>query len=96
MLYVDNARIPFQHMKMSHLMADTPKELQDAETSLGIPKGSIQNPGQPNEHLDISHTKRREAITLLAANEVSSRQLVRMVQAKRAKIAAEERPDQTT
>ena len=75
-------------MKMSHLMADSSKELQDAETRLGIPRGSIQNPGQPNEHLDISQTKRREAITLLGANDVSSRQLVRMVQARRAKMAA--------
>ena len=91
MLYVDNARIPFRHMKMSHLMADSSKELQDAETRLGLPGGSIQNPGQPNSKRTpghLSQTKRREAITLLGANDVSSRQLVRMVQARRAKMAA--------
>ena len=44
MLYVDHARLPSRRMLMSHLVADTPEELLEAETALGIPQGSIQYP----------------------------------------------------
>lgn len=83
MLYVDDARNPFRSMLMSHLMADTPQELQRAEALLGIPPGSIQHPGTPNEHLDVSQTKRQQAIGQLGAIPVTQRQMVYLRRQKR-------------
>ena len=83
MLYVDDARNPFRHMVMSHMMADTSEELAQAERDLGIPPGSIQHPGEPSEHLDVSQTKRREAVQKLGAKEISSRDMVRIIQKRR-------------
>lgn len=83
MLYVDDAKMPFRHMIMSHMMADTPEELRQAERDLGIPEGSVQHPGEPSEHLDVSQTKRTEDIRRLGAKEISSRDMVRIIQARR-------------
>ena len=83
MLYVDDARNPFRHMIMSHLMADTPQELQEAERLLDIPPGSIQHPGTANEHLDISQTKRTTAINNLGAVPVTQYQMVYLRRQKR-------------
>ena len=82
MLYVDHVRIPFRGMLMSHLVADTPEELLTAQTSLSIPKGSIQYPGTWKEHLDVSESKRTLAIRM-GAQPISGRQLVQITRTKR-------------
>lgn len=82
-LYVDHARIQYRGMRMSHMLADTPAELQEAERALGIPVGSIQYQDTPKEHLDISESKRDQAIHDMGAIEVSSKTLVRMIQRRR-------------
>ena len=64
MLYVDSMRMPFGRMLMSHMIADTPQELAEAEKTLGLPKGSIQYPSTWKEHLDVSQSKRAEAIKM--------------------------------
>ena len=61
MLYVDHARIPYGRMLMSHLMADTPEELREMAGKLKMERW-IQHPGTPKEHLDVSESKREEAI----------------------------------
>ena len=81
-IYVDHARIPYRQMLMSHLMADTPEELRQAERSLGLPSGSVQHPGSPKEHLDVSESKRTLAISQ-GAIPVSSKFLVTMVRTRR-------------
>ena len=63
MLYVDHARIPFGRMLMSHLIADTPKELHEAAHLLELER-HIQHPGTPKEHLDVSETKRAQQSAL--------------------------------
>ena len=83
-LYVDHVRIPYRGMLMNHMLSDTTAELQKAERALGIPAGSIQYQDTPKEHLDISESKRNQAIREMAAIEVSSKTLVRMIQKKRA------------
>ena len=82
MLYVDHMRFPFQRMLMNHLIADTHEELEQAIIDLGLPRGIIQHPGEPKEHLDVSESKRALAIRL-GARPITSRELVEMVQRRR-------------
>ena len=83
MLYVDHLRVPFGRMLMSHLVADTQEELRDAARRLGLHQ-YIQYPSYPSgrkEHLDLSESKRIEAIRM-GAKEVTAREIVRIQQAK--------------
>ena len=81
MLYVDHARIPYGRMLMSHLMADTPQELREMAGKLKMERW-IQYPGTPKEHLDVSESKRTEAIRMGAAS-VTGRQLAAIIRCKR-------------
>ena len=89
MVYVDNMRIPFGRMRMSHLMADTPEELRETAEKLGLAR-YIQRPGTPKEHLDVSDSKRKEALRM-GAVPMDSRQMVQIVQNKRDARAETER-----
>lgn len=82
MLYVDHARIRFRRMLMSHLVADSPDELLQAQTDLGIPDGSIQYPGTWKEHLDVSESKRTLAVRM-GAKEITGRELVEITRKKK-------------
>ena len=81
MVYVDHARIPYGRMLMSHLMADTPEELREIAGKLKI-EDYIQYTGTPKEHLDVSESKRTEAIRMGAAS-VTGRQLAAIIRSKR-------------
>ena len=81
MLYVDHVRIPFGRMLMNHLMANTPEELREAAEQLGL-SAYIQHPGTEKEHLDVSETKRQEALAM-GARPVTGREIVGLVRAKR-------------
>ena len=82
MLYVDHAQIPYKHMFMSHLMADSSEELLQATRKLGLPPWYIQEPGTPKEHMDVGDGKRQDAIAM-GAIEVTSRDLVRLIRKRR-------------
>ena len=84
MLHVDHAARPMGRMRMSHLMADSRAELERTRLALGLPSTAVHHAGEPTEHLDVSESKRNEAIRRLGAQEVSSRDLVRRVQRRRA------------
>ena len=81
MIYVDRMKMPFGRMLMSHLMADTPEELREMAEKLGLER-HIQHPGTPKEHLDVSQSKRAEALRL-GAVEMDGRKMVELVQARR-------------
>ena len=66
---------------MSHLMADTPEELREMAAKLGLSR-YIQHAGDPKEHLDVSISKRLEALGL-GAIPMTSRQIVHIVRVKR-------------
>ena len=83
MIYVDNYRANFGRMKMSHLTADSPEELEEARIALGIPPTGIHNRGLPGEHLDVSESKRNQAVRELGAKEVAPKDMVVMIQRKR-------------
>lgn len=78
MLYVDNMKTPFRRMLMSHLIADTSQELAQAERTLGLPEGSIQYQGTWKEHLDVSQSKRAEALKM-GATSLTGKQLAIML-----------------
>ena len=85
MLYVDHAGIAYGRMKMSHLVSDTSEELYEAARQLGLFRW-IQHKGEPKEHLDVSDGKRREAIMVLGAKPVESRELIDLIQQKRRRL----------
>ena len=60
MVYVDNARIPFRRMVMSHMIADTPDELHAMASSIGLWRRWFQDTRHP--HYDVSLSRRQEAI----------------------------------
>ena len=61
-VYVDHARLPFGRMLMSHLMADSQKELYEMVDRIGVPRRWIQHAGTSKEHFDICEGKRALAI----------------------------------
>lgn len=65
-VYVDNFYITgagnFGRMKMSHMIADTRKELLEMCDKIGVQKKWIQDFGTPREHFDIAMVKRKLAI----------------------------------
>lgn len=83
-VYVDDARIPYGRMKMCHMLADTREELEAMARKIGLPSSAtLQSPGQPNEHIDVSATYRAKAVQA-GAIEVDSRALVKLIRSKRA------------
>lgn len=79
---VDDARIPYRRMLMSHLIADTPEELRFIAKLVGVDQRWVQFPGTPKEHLDICVSKREAAIAA-GAIPVSTREIVRRIAARR-------------
>ena len=82
MLYVDNLQIPYGRMLMSHLIADDPQELREAAVHLGLDR-YIQYPGTWKEHLDVSQTKRAQAVRELQAQEVPASRIALILRARR-------------
>lgn len=52
----------FRRMKMSHMIADTPKELRAMAKKIGVAQKWIQDEGTYSEHFDICKSKRELAI----------------------------------
>lgn len=69
-VYVDDARIPFGRMKMSHLQADTLEELHEFAERLGLRREWFQPGTRPEAaHYDVSIEKRALALRLGAVAE---------------------------
>lgn len=58
-VYVDDARIPFGRMLMSHMLADSEKELHRMAARIGVARRHYQG-----DHYDICQSKRSEALAL--------------------------------
>jgi hypothetical protein len=52
----------FGRMKMSHMIADTHKELVDMAFRIGVKERWIQHRGTPGEHFDVCMSARQAAI----------------------------------
>ncbi len=81
-VYVDNAAHRFGRMTMCHMMADSIDELLAMADLIGVRRKWLQKPGEPGEHFDICMSKRTLAV-LAGAKEVTSRELVGIVRARR-------------
>jgi len=81
-VYVDDARIPYRGMLMSHLVADTTEELFAMVDAIGVRRVWIQHPGTPTEHFDIADSKRELAIKK-GARPVSTREMVEIIRGRR-------------
>ena len=81
-VYVDSAKNRYGKYVMAHMMADTTDELLDMAEAIGLKPYWIQKEWTASEHFDVAQTKRAEAISR-GAKVISSREMVRMIQAKR-------------
>jgi hypothetical protein len=52
----------FGNMKMSHLIADSQKELLEMVDKIGVQRKWIQHMNTPHEHFDIALSKRKLAV----------------------------------
>lgn len=73
-VYVDDMRAQFRGMIMCHMIADTREELEAMAARIGVPVRHIQHAGTPQEHFDVSLSKRKLAVRL-GAVEISRRDL---------------------
>lgn len=67
----------YRRMKMSHLIADSQKELLEFADKIGVARKWIQEMDTPREHFDICFSKRKKAVEL-GAIEISMRELARI------------------
>jgi hypothetical protein len=82
MVYVDNPENAYGRMKMCHMIADTEAELHSMAERIGIHRRWHQKPGTAYSHYDICKSKRSAAIAL-GAQEVTSKNLVRIIKSKK-------------
>jgi hypothetical protein len=82
-VYVDDFRSQYRGMVMCHMLADTSAELDAMADKIGVQRKWKQRAGTFHEHYDICLTKRKIAVKN-GAIEVDSRELVRIIKAKRA------------
>lgn len=80
-VFVDLAKNPYGRMHMCHMIADTTEELIEMADKIGVDRKWIQNEGLASEHFDICKSKRELAVKN-GAKEVSSRQIVKVIQSK--------------
>lgn len=81
-VYIDNARIPYRGMLMSHMIADSLVELHVFAHLLGLKPAWFQNNKVSRPHYDVCASKRAQAIRL-GAIPVTSRELVERLRAGR-------------
>ena len=94
-VYVDKAQHRYGRMLMCHMMADSTDELLAMADAIGVQRKWIQNAGTPTEHFDVCKAKRDLAIEHGAITVVDSRELVKLVRAKRAATPREPREERT-
>ena len=82
MVYVDDARIGYGRMKMSHMLADTPDELHAMAQRIGVARRHYQL-AVSAPHYDICVRARADALEF-GAKAVQSRDLVPLMRAIRA------------
>lgn len=69
-VYVDDIKIPWRGMIMSHMTADSVDELHEFAAKLGLKRAWAQLPPEHSvPHYDVSEGKRQQAIRLGAIEE---------------------------
>ncbi len=75
-VYVDQVKIPFRGMLMSHMLADTLDELHGMADLLGIPRSRFQPRSTP--HYDVCQDTRAQAI-VLGARVINRRETAELI-----------------
>lgn len=75
-------------MKMCHMIADTTEELLAMADHIGVRRKWLQKSGTPQEHFDISSSKRAIAVQA-GAVEITMRELARKTRNKKKAIGNE-------
>lgn len=83
-VYVDNVRIPFRGMRMSHMIADSLDELHAMADAIGMKREWFQETSFP--HYDVSDERRALALKL-GAVAVERRELVLAMRRYRAALS---------
>lgn len=82
-VYVDNfyetGAGQYGRMKMSHMIADSKKELLNMADKIGVNRKWIQKEGTTHEHFDICKAKRDLAIKKFGAVSISFMELGRKI-----------------
>lgn len=91
-VYVDKAKHPYGRMVMCHMMADTTGELMAMADKIGVARKWVQKPGTAYEHFDVCKAAREKAVEY-GAQEVTSRDLARLIRARQAKEQAKGQAD---
>jgi hypothetical protein len=81
-VYVDDMMETFGRMVMSHMIADSSKELLQMAKKIALPARWIQYPGTYKEHFDVCKTK-REAAIFHGAIPITRRELAAKISARR-------------
>lgn len=81
MVYVDDMTARYRGMIMCHMIADSRAELLSMAGKLGLKPKWLQRAGTGYEHFDVCKNKRAKAVTL-GAKEVTSRELVEIINKK--------------
>ena len=92
-VYVDDARIFYGRMRMSHMIADSTAELLSMALSLGLERRWLQHAGKRNEHFDVCWAKRSRAINL-GAIPVTTKELVAKLREREPRTAGVDRRTQ--
>ena len=87
-VYVDKGLAPYKGMLMSHMVADTRKELMDMARRIKLNLRWIQSSNTYKEHFDLCQAKRREAIRM-GATVIGSGDLARSLRDKRGHLCDE-------
>lgn len=82
MVYVDDLRIAYRGMQMSHMIADSTDELYTMADTIGLQRQWLQHAGTYKEHFDVSLSKRAAALAA-GAHAISCRELVRKIVLRR-------------
>jgi len=84
-VYVDQGKIPYRGMLMSHMLADSLDELHSMADRIGLRRIWFQGEGTP--HYDLCQAKRRLAIQR-GAIEIDRRQTATLIRQLRSSQAA--------
>lgn len=90
MVYVDDMKAKYGRMVMFHMVADTESELHAMANRIGVARRWHQKIGTPHSHYDICKAKRALAVQF-GAVEIGRRELVEIIQRKRAALEQEQR-----
>lgn len=71
----------YRGMKMSHMIADSTKELLEMANTIGVQRKWLQSKGTNQEHFDIALSKRKLAVKA-GAIEITMRELAQITRTR--------------